>query len=58
MRDLEVLVPPKYMIFRRASFQTGTRMHIYFCSSVLVQNWGWEEVGVGEEVGGEAGEDV
>ena len=29
MRDLEVLVPPEFMIFRRASFQTGTRMHIY-----------------------------
>ena len=57
MKDLEVLVPPKFMIFRRASFWTGTRKHIYtfFYNSGteltvgtgLGLGWGWVGVGVG-----------
>ena len=37
------------MLFRRASFQTGTRQnaHIHIFSSILVQKWGWDRVGVG-----------
>ena len=48
MRDLEVLVPPKFMIFRRASFQTGTRMHTYL---FFLQFWYRTGVGTGLGLG-------
>ena len=35
MRDLEVLVPPEFMIFRCASFWAGPKVRIYCISDNL-----------------------
>ena len=46
VRDLEVLVPPSFMLFRRASFQTVRKTHKYKMSPQLLGR-----IGLGDEDG-------
>ena len=53
VRDLEVLVPPNFMLFRRASFWTCPKKHTY---TILLNflgrlGLGWGQAGVGAGLG-------